>query len=538
MVAIKAFISLETSVAATMRPEWVRLASAFMDEVRPLIEASKWHEIHALVDNLDLRGLVDQQRNRLEELAVSAFLFGAHHVSGDVKQVSFVKDERQLPPELKNVLDQLVIMIEHQGADLIRDEIHTLIAAAAQVTKNDITTGDIAADGGLATPEQRFGMKPLYVRRPLQNPAAIIAWAKAQGFKTTLPAEDMHVTVCFSRTPIDWQAPGSGHFSTLIAIEGARSVKRLGEAVVLTFENGSLEARHQEFADCGASWDHDGYHPHVTISYDPDFDVSMVLPYQGLIELGREVFATVEEDWKDGIKEEPIKKAEKSLAHRLNEAVLGTGGEIIDLGANLTTSRLVSFGFLSEATQQGVTAYQVNEVLDDRTCKVCQYMHGKEFKVSSERARLMQAIGAQDPQDLASTSPWPGQSNDALQGLYGMSPEEMQAAGFGSPPYHPGCRGVLVMTGSVDENVPMGSLYVQPALNALLDGLKGPAELGLITETLTPSLEAAGLADLQSIATAQLLNNEVAAALDKAKKKKRQALDALLGTSNPENPEL
>src|SRR3990167_5554768 len=44
----------------------------------------------------------------------------------------------------------------------------------------------------------------LYVHRPVLNAEEIITWANAQGFTTTLPAEAMHVTIAFSREPVDW----------------------------------------------------------------------------------------------------------------------------------------------------------------------------------------------------------------------------------------------------------------------------------------------------------------------------------------------
>ena len=46
--------------------------------------------------------------------------------------------------------------------------------------------------------------RTLYVSRRVLNAGAIIDWAKDQGFETTLPAEDLHVTIAYSRTPVDW----------------------------------------------------------------------------------------------------------------------------------------------------------------------------------------------------------------------------------------------------------------------------------------------------------------------------------------------
>ncbi len=75
-------------------------------------------------------------------------------------------------------------------------------------------------DGVLDDPEQgfpivrgewkKFGQhryaieRPLYVSRPVENADEIIAWATSVGFETTLPAEDMYVTVCYSKEPVDW----------------------------------------------------------------------------------------------------------------------------------------------------------------------------------------------------------------------------------------------------------------------------------------------------------------------------------------------
>lgn len=300
---------------------------------------------------------------------------------------------------------------------------------------------------------------PLYVYRPVVNADVIIAWAKAQGFTTTLPASDMHVTICYSKEPVDWQAAGwprpdelqfsfnpdqprdeqgqwadSGGDSSII--EGAAAIAAMnptkrdnteigdfpggsaaynlyeartllpkpsdklkkvgdntfslgqeydyianvdghhfgiskfedpdepdddskfvfayqrldratrtssmretttsdvkelfsemrkhqavkqhsleerkvtalgdeGDAIVLQFSAPALQERWQEFRDAGASWDYESYHPHVTITYDkpPDLDLSAVVPYDGPIELGPEVFEDIEEGWHEGVEE-------------------------------------------------------------------------------------------------------------------------------------------------------------------------------------------------------------------------------------------
>jgi len=145
----------------------------------------------------------------------------------------------------------------------------------------------------------------LYVSRKLLNGADVIRWAKAQGFKSTLPADDMHVTIAFSRAPVDWMECGTSYQSRLdVASGGPRQMDQFGEARVLLFTDGDLKWRHEEIKGAGATWDHPEYQPHVMISYDPDApDIADIEPYQGPLIFGPEIFSVVKENWQEGIKE-------------------------------------------------------------------------------------------------------------------------------------------------------------------------------------------------------------------------------------------
>lgn len=150
---------------------------------------------------------------------------------------------------------------------------------------------------------------PLYVRRNVTNADAIIQWAKAQGFETCVPGEEMHATIVFSREPMDWTAAGDS-YDQLKAEGDQRSVEPLGDkgAVVLKFELAELSDRWQQFRDEGASWDFPGYQPHVTITYNgTGIDLSKVEPYAGPIEFGPEIYEDFNDDWKDGITEKAAK---------------------------------------------------------------------------------------------------------------------------------------------------------------------------------------------------------------------------------------
>ena len=174
--------------------------------------------------------------------------------------------------------------------------------------------------------------RPLYVYRPLLNADELIAWAKDQGFASTLPAGEMHVTVTYSRRPVPWMKMG-GHWGYMGSEDdkhvlppgGPRLVDRLGSegAVVLHFYSGHLDHRHREMVEAGASWDFPEYLPHVTITYDAgDIDLAKVEPYRGRLEFGPEIFEPIEADWAD-------------WAERIREASLAEPERTLDAGDDI-----------------------------------------------------------------------------------------------------------------------------------------------------------------------------------------------------------
>ena len=176
---------------------------------------------------------------------------------------------------------------------------------APQPKGGDLPAGAEGMDTTDAAP------RPLYVRRDLLNAADLIAWAKAQGIETTLTAEDMHVTVLYSRTPVDPMAMGETWGSEtdgglIVKAGGPRALERFGEGVlVLQFASWSLTNRHADMIRAGASHDWPEYAPHVTITYTvPEgFDIEAVRPYAGELRFGPEIFEPLDLDWKSKIEE-------------------------------------------------------------------------------------------------------------------------------------------------------------------------------------------------------------------------------------------
>lgn len=146
--------------------------------------------------------------------------------------------------------------------------------------------------------------RTLYVQRKLLNGAELIKWAKSQGFTDTLPEDEMHVTVLYSKQAVDWMKMGQSWQTEdggklTVAAGGARIVEPLGDkgAVVLLFNSSELSWRHSDMVRNGASHDYDDYQPHVTITYSGAPDLANVEPYRGELVFGPEIFEELDEDW-------------------------------------------------------------------------------------------------------------------------------------------------------------------------------------------------------------------------------------------------
>lgn len=150
------------------------------------------------------------------------------------------------------------------------------------------------------------GPRSLYVSRKLlpASAKALLSWAAGQGIPNLFPADELHVTVLYSKTPVDWFAMGDAWSGEKLRVVpgGPRLVEKFGDddsCVVLRFASQELTWRHEAMVRDGASHDFDGYSPHVTLTNDgADFSLEGVEPYQGALEFGPEIFEPIKgEDW-------------------------------------------------------------------------------------------------------------------------------------------------------------------------------------------------------------------------------------------------
>lgn len=244
--------------------------------------------------------------------------------SASVEDVAF-KDAQTMAQTLADMADSGAVLAPDDPAfDIIRDlmglppmePIDPAMMAAMQGQPDPDADPSMKSDPNDPTASKRAWVqklqpRPLYVQRKLINAGEVIAWAKSQGLKSTLPADDMHVTVLFSRSPVDplkmeadWNHDDDGQM--VVQAGGPRAVEMLGEeAIVLLFFSEGLKWRHSRMIEAGASHDYPEYQPHITLTYQApdDLDLSKIEPFQGKLIFGPEIFSDLDLDWKDKISE-------------------------------------------------------------------------------------------------------------------------------------------------------------------------------------------------------------------------------------------
>lgn len=161
------------------------------------------------------------------------------------------------------------------------------------------------------------GPRTLYVSRKVKNTQDIVEWAKQQGMESMLAPEELHVTICYSKEPMEWddvkRVKGDLTVPAPDDVKGEKPIRKIEmfgkdhDILVLRIDDPELQKRNQEFRDAGASSDFPDYKPHITITYRAaDLEEGAhekIEPYKGEIVFGPEVFKEIEENWSDDAEE-------------------------------------------------------------------------------------------------------------------------------------------------------------------------------------------------------------------------------------------
>lgn len=175
-----------------------------------------------------------------------------------------------------------------------------------------------------------------------------------------------------------------------------------------------------------------------------------------------------------------VEKAEKTRYVKPFVSFKEIADDTTQMATTLHMSRLATWGFCAEAEVTEVSRYKLSAVLDGRTSKFCRWIDGKEFSVEDARKKVLEVLQLQNPDDAKTVQPWPDQSKAGMSELESLTADELVARGLHIPPFHPGCRTLLVpVGGSVGRvgkpKVPESKQYLT-AEKATVDTFK---ELGL-----------------------------------------------------------
>ena len=140
-----------------------------------------------------------------------------------------------------------------------------------------------------------------------------------------------------------------------------------------------------------------------------------------------------------------IEEAQALAGDAVKDMIYRSGVQITDLTSNLYVSRLNTLGFLDEATNAGYTLYEINEILDDKICAVCEEMHGQQFSVADGILHTEAILSNDDPQVGKVLAPWPSRSDSSIEHLQSATTEQLVNEGLATPPYHAGCRGIVIL---------------------------------------------------------------------------------------------
>ena len=117
----------------------------------------------------------------------------------------------------------------------------------------------------------------LYVALKLDKKSSkkLYNWFKNQDIEP-ISKEDFHVTLVYSKKYISYYPTLE---EPIILNPTTFEIKKLGDALVLSFEDKTLRNKWEYTQKLGATWDYDGYIPHITIVYNTEnIDPTKVQP--------------------------------------------------------------------------------------------------------------------------------------------------------------------------------------------------------------------------------------------------------------------
>lgn len=250
--------------------------------------------------------------------------------------------------------------------------------------------------------EEGDAPEPLYIRRDVVNRSDFVRWAKAQG--AVLDASELHCTILYSETPVDWfkmgfDWAGNDNGQLHILEGGPRKIVTFGEAVVLRFASSQLEWRHESLIERGASHGFPEYKPHITL---PGVPGDVAVAYTGPIILGPEIFEQLDLSRGDMAMNQP--RAPKGSSNG-GQWIKGAGGSKVK--PPKATTGPVAFVWQVAKQNPNMTAAQI--------AKEAEQFGGVSAATAKKQAYLAKLNGQIEQADLASVEAYVAKQKAAAE---------------------------------------------------------------------------------------------------------------------------
>lgn len=461
-IALQAYISIEKSLTKKLKWSLAMVSADIRRQVMTAIANGKWQEAERIANEIDLSPVFYKNLSFINYSSYAALLFGATRLTKNVRNTTILakdhsKDVKRATTLLRKAITQNVakamtkallreISIAYNEANIQKGDYEGHPFRGNQYTRGE---GNL---GGLGIPRSEM---PQIKSSDMPE---FIEYAKGKGVSVTTskakvsdlkpsqkevnPDQVAQMPEGALRKPItvsndNYVLDGHNRWARLLQLDGNNVIDtvELGlkakEALALMHSFPKSFSKRVE--DVGAT-------KKEAIS-SSDLDLA-----------GRK---TIESGIKYRKKRKPlsiigVEKAGERLAQPF-VSFSKSGDSMLQLVSQLHTSRLSAFGFTAEADVLGIEEYQITEQLDNRICPVCEEMHGKTFRVADARETLETVLDTNDPAELEQLQPWPDQSPSGIEELAGMSADEIIERNWHIPPYHPGCRGLLVAVGDAKD---------------------------------------------------------------------------------------
>lgn len=115
-----------------------------------------------------------------------------------------------------------------------------------------------------------YKKKPLFVGRKVEKESAVKLrkFAHELGLTSALPVEDMHMTVVFSKTEVNWHDLEADNKKIIVTLSHLEMLGQNKDVLALNIKDYPyLNRRNKYYLDNGATSDWPDYKPHITLSW-------------------------------------------------------------------------------------------------------------------------------------------------------------------------------------------------------------------------------------------------------------------------------